>query len=184
MRHIIENSVLDAIRARRSIVRFDSKPVDEEKVEAILEAGRWAPSWLNKQPWRFLVIRDKSLKEKLSQAVPTVFSRGLREAPLCIAIVVDPKEDPFHYVEAGAIATQNMALAAQSIGLNTGWIGVFNVENRKKSSEQAVKQILGIPKDYRVISLLPIGHTGAEIMKPERKEMEQLVYTEKFGHKV
>jgi nitroreductase len=175
---IIENSVLESIRARRNIVRFSGEPVDEEKVETILEAGRWAPSWLNKQPWRFLVITDKNVKEKLSQAVPTVFGRSLREAPLCIAIVVDPKEDPYHYVEAGAIATQNMALAAQSIGLNTGWVGVFDIENRKKSSEQVVKQILGIPKNYRVISLLPIGHTDMEVTKPDRKRMEQLVLRE------
>ncbi len=177
------NFVLDAIKKRRSVVRFESTPLEEEKLKAILEAGRWAPSWLNKQPWSFIVVKDQNIKEQLSHVVPTIFVKGLREAPLCIAIIVDAAEDPFHFVEDGAVATQNMALAAQSLGLYSCWIGVFDVNNKSNSSENSVKQILQVPKTHRVISLLPIGYTAQEIEKKERKTLGQIVYENKFGHK-
>lgn len=177
------NSVLDSIKKRRSVVRFESTPLDGKKLKAILEAGRWAPSWLNKQPWSFIVVKDQDLKEKLSHAVPTVFVQGLREAPICIAVVVDAAEDPYHFVEDGAVATQNMALAAHSLGLYSCWIGVFDVKNQRNSSENNVKQILQVPKTHRVISLLPIGYTTQEITKKERKTLNQIVYENKFGNK-
>ena len=128
----MSNEVLGAIRNRRSVLRFESATVEDDKLEAILEAGRWAPSWINKQPWNFIVIKDQKTKEKLSEAVPTTFVQGLKEAPVCIAVVVNTVEDPYHYAETGAAAAQNMALAAHSLGLNSSWIGVYDLRNEKK----------------------------------------------------
>ena len=177
----MDNPVLDAIKKRRTVVRFENTNVEEDKIADILEAGRWAPSWLNKQPWSFIVIKDQKTKEELSQVVPTNFVEGLREAPVCIAVTVDTREDPFHYVEAGAIAAQNMALAAHSLGLQTSWIGVFDIKNQRNSAETKVKKILEIPKNYRVVAILPIGHSRYDIPKKERKELRHLIYKEKFG---
>ena len=177
------NPVLEAIKNRRSVPRFESTPVEKEKVEAILEAGQWAPSWLNKQPWSFIVITDKGIKEKLSEVVPTVLKEGLKEAPACIAVTVDTSEDPYHFIEDGATATQNMALAAHSLGLYSYWIGIFDLENQRKSSEALVKKILEIPETHRVISILPIGYTRYKIPKKERKTLYQLVYKNKFGER-
>jgi len=178
---MMKNSVLDAIKGRRSILRFKNNPVEKEKIEAILEAGRWAPSWLNKQPWNFIVITDKTIKEHLSEIVPTVVREGLKEAPVCIAVTVDTTEDPYHFVEDGAVATQNMALAAHSLGLHSYWIGIFDPENQSKSSEARVKQILEIPKTHRLISILPIGYSDYESPKKERKTLYHLVFQNKFG---
>lgn len=177
----MENPVLDAVKKRRTVLRFESTEVEQDKIEAILEAGRWAPSWLNKQPWRFIVIKDTGAREQLSEAVPTAFVQGLREAPVCIAITVDTEEDPYHFVEAGAIASQNMTLAAHSLGLQSSWIGVFDVRDQKNSAEAKVKKILEIPKNYRVITLLPIGHAKYDIPKKDRKELRHMVYEETFG---
>jgi len=177
------NPVLEAIKNRRSVLRFESTPIEEEKVNAILEAGRWAPSWLNKQPWSFIVITNKSIKEKLSEFVPTVCREGLKEAPVCIAVVVNTTEDPYHFIEDGAIATQNMALATHSLGLHSYWIGIFDLENQRGSSEARIKQILDIPKTHRMISILPIGHARYEIPKKERKTLYQMVYQNKFGNR-
>ena len=91
------NEVLATIKNRRSVVRFESTSIDDDKVEAILEAGRWAPSWINKQPWNFTVIKDQKTKEQLSDAVPTAFVQGLKESPLCIAVTVDATEDPYPF---------------------------------------------------------------------------------------
>jgi nitroreductase len=177
----VANEVLDAIRDRRSVSRFESKQVEEDKVEAILEAGRWAPSWLNKQPWSFIVISDQETKNELSKIVPTTFVQGLKEAPVCIAVTVDADEDPYHHVEDGAAATQNMALAAHSLGLNTSWIGVYDLNNQKNSAESKVKEILELPKNHRVIALLPLGHVKHDVPKKDRKTLREIVYREKFG---
>jgi nitroreductase len=179
----MNNLVLDAIKGRRTAVRFESTSVEEEKLKTVLEAGRWAPSWLNKQPWNFIVITDKNIKEKLSEVVPTVFVKSLREAPVCIAVVADTTVDQYHFVEAGAVATQNMALAAHSLGLHSCWIGIFDVKNQKKSSESHVKEILEVPKTHRAIALLPIGYTRQENLKAERKTLDQIVYQNRFGNK-
>jgi nitroreductase len=177
----MDNQVLDAIKKRRSVGRFESTEVKDDELEEILEAGRWAPSWLNKQPWSFIVIKDQKTKEKLSEVVPTTFVQGLKEAPVCILVIVDPEEDPYHFVEGGAVASQNMALAAHSMGLQSSWIGVFDIKEQKNSAESKVKQILEIPKKHRVIALLPIGHVKYDIPKKERKPLHKIMYHEKFG---
>jgi nitroreductase len=177
------NPVLDAIRDRRSVPRFESTQVEDDKLEAILEAGRWAPSWLNKQPWSFIVVKDKKIKEQLGEVVPTAFVQGLREAPVCIAVAVDPREDPYHFVEDGAVASQNMALAAHSLGLHSSWIGIFDVKEQKNSAESKVKQILEVPKEHRLIALLPIGHVKFDVPKKERKALHHIVYQDKFGNR-
>jgi len=177
----MDNPVLDAIKQRRTTLRFENTGVEQDKVEAILEAGRWAPSWLNKQPWNFIVIKDPKTKEQLSEIVPTAFVQGLREAPVCIAVTVNTEEDGYHFIEAGAIATQNMALAAYSMGLQTAWIGILDLKDKKKSAEAKVKKILEIPKNHRAIALLPIGHAKYDVPKKERRELRQIVYEERFG---
>jgi nitroreductase len=178
---IMTNPVLESIKNRRSILRFDSSPIEQEKLEAILEAGRWAPSWLNRQPWNFIVVTDQKIKEQLSEVVPTVFVQGLKEAPICIVVTVDTTVDPYHFLEDGAAATQNMALAAYSLGLHSCWIGVFDIKNEKKSSEAHIKQILSIPETHRVISILPIGKLGLEAPKKDRKPLFQMLHKNKFG---
>ncbi len=175
------NEILDAIRNRRSVIRFESTGIEDDKLEAILEAGRWAPSWINKQPWNFIVIKNQKTKEQLSEVVPTAFVQGLKEAPLCITVTVDSTEDPYHFVEDGAAATQNMALAAHGLGLNSSWIGVFDLKNQRTSAESKIRKILEIPKENRIIAIIPIGHVKNEPPKKDRKPLKHIVYQEKFG---
>ncbi len=177
---MMQNPVLDIIRSRRNIMRFDSTPIEEEKITALLEAGRWAPSWANTQPWKFIVIKDKTLKEKCSAHSPSVFTKGVKEAPVCIAIVVDAKADPYHYTEDGAAAAQNMALAAKSMGLCTGWIGVVDNKDHKDSTENKIKKTLELPNTYRVIAIIPVGYSSAAYPDHERKPLNEIVLEEKF----
>jgi nitroreductase len=174
------NQVVEAIKHRRSIIRFEKNPIEEEKIEAILEAGRWAPSWLNKQPWRFIVVTEPAIKETLAEFAPSLYKAGMQEAPVCIVVAVNPSEEPFHFIEDGAAATQNMALAAYSLGLGSCWIGVFRLEGERGSSEEKIKKILEIPKSHRVISLLPIGVPKYWDEKKSRKGLSQFVYHNKF----
>jgi nitroreductase len=177
---LLINPVMESIVNRRSVAKFEKTQVDTQKLETILEAGRWAPSWLNSQPWKFIVVKDQDVKERLSEVVPTVFSNGMKEAPLCIAVVVNTMEDPYHFVEDGAAATQNMLLATHSLGLQSCWIGVFDLEEAADSAEAQVRNILEVPEDHHVISILPIGVSN-EIAERERKKLDKLVYRDSFG---
>jgi hypothetical protein len=126
------NDVLNTIKNRRTIRKFKPDPIDEEKLQMILEAGRWAPSFSNLQPWRFIVIKDQDLKNALDKAAKeSVLHLGIREAPVVILVCVDRRVDPLHAIEAGTAATQNMALAAHSLGLGAG-VGLASGERRLK----------------------------------------------------
>lgn len=176
---MMTNAILQAIRNRRSATRFETDSIEEEKIQSVLEAGRWAPSWLNRQPWRFVLVRHQHVKDRLSEHVATTYRLGIGEAPICIVVCVDPEEDPYHFIEDGAAATQNMALAAHSLGLGSCWIGVFNLKGEEGSPEERIKDILELPKTYRVISLLPIG-IPKYIPVKKRKHLSQLIYRDNF----
>ncbi len=168
------NATLNTIKKRRSITNFLSKSVNEKVLQDVLEAGRWAPSWLNKQPWKFIVVSDESIRLRASDIVPTVFSSTVRVAPVIIAICVNPDLNPYHYIEEGAAVTQNMALAAHSMGLGTIWIGTFSLADEKNSTERKLKDLLKIPKKWRLISLLPLGYPKFKGQKT-RKELNEIV---------
>lgn len=92
---------------------------------------------------------------------------------MCIAASVNPKEDPFHFIEDGATTTQNMALAAQSLGLGSCWIVVFDLKEEKNSAEERINALLNIPKNFRLISVLPVG-VPRNVPFQERKNFHKL----------
>jgi nitroreductase len=162
--------LMETIRNRRTIRRFEPDPVADEKVEMILEAGRWAPSFSNLQPWKFIVIKDPGLKRAIDQAAKeSVLHWGVHEAPVLILVCVDRRIDPLHAIETGAAATQNMTLMAHSLGLGSGWIGVMGTE-----AETEIQKILKFPETMRVVSLVPVG-VSKESPKINRKSLQELV---------
>ena len=164
------SDLMEIIRNRRTIRRFKPDPVAQEKVQTILEAGRWAPSFSNLQPWKFLVIKDAKLKDTIDKvAKESVLHWGIHEAPVAILVCADRRVDPLHAIEAGAAATQNMTLMAHSLGLGTGWIGITGTE-----AEIAIQKLLKFPETMRIISLIPIG-IPRESPKGDRKPIEELV---------
>ncbi len=164
------SDLMETIRNRRTIRKFKPDPIAEEKIQTILEAGRWAPSFSNLQPWKFMVIKDSVLKSALDQAAKrSVLHWGIHEAPLAILVCVDGRVDPLHAAETGAAATQNMILMAHDLGLGTGWLGIMGTE-----AETAVQKLLKFPETMRVVSLIPIG-IPAETPKISRKPLEALV---------
>jgi len=164
------NEVLKTIRNRRTVRRFKPDPIDEEKLQMILEAGRWAPSFSNLQPWKFIVVKDQGLKNALDKAAKeSVLHLGINEAPVVILVCVDRRIDPLHAIETGAAATQNMTLAAYSLGLGTGWIGIWGTE-----AEPSIQKILKLPDTVRVVSLIPVG-VSCESPPAHRKPLEELI---------
>ena len=166
--------VLEAIKERRSVRKYEPKTVPEEELTQILEAGRWAPSASNAQPWKFIVVRDEKVKSELARVA--VYGRFLAEAPAAIAVVIDPQASN-HPVEDGAAATQNMLLAAHALGLGTCWIGSYD-----SAYEERAKQVLGIPGDKRLLSLISVGYP-AESPRKGRVDLSELVCYDQYTQK-
>lgn len=183
--------IFEAIRTRRSVRRFTDKPVEEEKIQAILEAVRQAPSWANLQCWRFVVVKDPDVKSEISEIsyVESFFGprgykanpakKGLAEAPVLIVACADPSqsgtlwEQPYYMTDIG-IAAQNLMLAARALGLGTVFVGVFD--------EEKIRSMLAIPSNIRVVGLFPVGYPLEEKTSgPARKTLNEIVFFEKWG---
>ena len=164
--------VLEAIKDRRSIRKYKELSISEEQVRQILEAGRWAPSRGNSQPWKFIVLRNAQGRTDLAEAIPT--GKFLAEAPLGIAVVVDPKASK-HPEQEGAAAIQNMLLVAYALGLGACWISVYGTDCEKKA-----KQILQIPDEEWLLSVVSIGRP-AETPEKGRKGLDEITFSDKYG---
>jgi len=164
--------VLEAIKGRRSIRKYKELSISEEQVRQILEAGRWAPSRGNSQPWKFIVLRNAQGRTDLAEAIPT--GKFLAEAPLGIAVVVDPKASK-HPEQEGAAAIQNMLLVAYALGLGACWISVYSTDCEKKA-----KQILQIPDEEWLLSVVSIGHP-AETPEKGRRGLDEITFSDKYG---
>jgi len=163
---------LQAIKERRSIRQYSQEPISEDQLNQILEAGRWAPSRGNSQPWKFIVLNDAQIRKELADAIPT--GTFLAQAPQGIAIVVDPEASK-HPEQEGAAATQNMLLAAHALGLGTCWISVRGTDWAKTAA-----LVLGIPDEEWLISIVAVGHSTEAPEKP-RKGLDEITFTNKYG---
>jgi nitroreductase len=169
--------VSEAIKKRRSVRNYLDKPVEEDKLLKILEAARFAPSASNRQEWRFVVVKNKGMRSRLSQAAKG--QSFVAEAPVVIACCAETDN---HLMTCGqkcypidvAIAIDHMTLAAEELGLGTCWIGAFY--------EDEVKKILEIPEDIRVVELLCLGYAGGSLQQPkDRLAMEKIAFSEKWN---
>jgi nitroreductase len=167
--------VLDAVRTRKSVRKYLSKPVEKEKLTAILEAGRLAPSASNCQEWRFVVVSGDAAKRKLAEAANNQTFVGEAAVVVAACAVTDG-----HVMSCGqecypidvAIALDHVTLAAVELGLGTCWIGAFD--------ERRVKQILGIPAEVRVVALMPLGYpSDSSVAKKSRLPFNEIV---KYEH--
>jgi nitroreductase len=168
-------NVMEAIRTRRSIRCYLSKPVEDEKLQQVLEAGRLAPSSANRQEWRFVVVRDAEMRIKLMSAAKNQPFVG--QAPVVIACCAQTDQ---HVMTCGemcysidvAIAVDHMTLAAWELGLGTCWIGAFYADQ--------VKEILGIPEEVPVVELLALGYPESVPSPTKRLSLEEIVHYDRW----
>ena len=165
--------VYDCIRSRRTVRNFEPDPVPDRVLNRILRAGRWAPSSSNVQPWHFIVIKNPAT----IQTMGGIATQGtfLGQAPLAIAIVMEDAARP--QLDAGRVI-QQMELVAWSEGLGTCFVGL-----RAEEQQVALKELLGIPSEMELITILPFGYreegfTGRGVA---RKSMAEIAHSEKFG---
>jgi len=165
---------LDVIRERGSVSKYEDRPIPEDIMKAVFEAARLAQSAENRQPWEFIVVREKEMKKKLA-------SGFVGEAPVVIVCVAHP-ENCGHvgsfdsYLVDVAIAVENMALVSWELGLGSCWVGAYD--------EEKVKELLDIPENLRVVSLLTLGYPAEkpanQIIRQRRKSLTQIIHYEKY----
>lgn len=165
-------ALLDLLRHRKSVRDFLDRPVESEKIMMCLEAARLAPSACNSQPWRFIVVDDKQLKNKLCDAAFSgIYSMNsfCKKAPVIVVIISERSRflagiggwfrgTKYYLIDIG-IAGEHFILQAEDLGLGTCWIGWFN--------EGAVKSVLNIPQHKKIDMLIALGYYEGEKLPSE-----------------
>ena len=169
-----ENPVIGALLKRRSIRRYNSKPVDKSDIRLMLKAGMYAPSARNEQPWHFMVIDDRGLLDKIREVHP--YASMLSGAALAILVCGDEHLElskGYWPVDCSA-ATQNILLAAHELGLGAVWLGVYPRQER----QSAINKIFELPSHVRPFSLISIGHPAEEKYVPDRFKENRIRWNE------
>jgi len=164
-----KRDILSIIRERRSTRMYKKKAPPEEEIEKLLEAGRWAPSGLNNQPWRFLVMKDKAKKDGLAEF--TRYGNIIKDAPVVIVACMDVADSYNRDKDLMAVGAciQNMLLQAHSMGLGSCWLG--EITNRKKD----VSSYLKLHQDLELMSVIALGYSDEGVTEGCRKTLKSLM---------
>lgn len=182
---ISELDFLEIIRKRQSDRAYQTTPIEKEKIERILEAARLAPSACNAQPWKFIVVDDFELKNKIADSTSSKvlgMNHFTKQAPVHIVIVEEKanftstagsfiKKKTFPLIDIG-IAAENICLQATAEGLGTCMIGWFD--------ESKVKKLLNIPRSKRVPLIITVGYPAKENREKRRKPLNDVVSFNKY----
>ncbi len=174
-------ALLDLIKHRKSVRNFLDRPVEREKIMMCLEVARLAPSASNSQPWRFIVVDDRQLKDKLCEAAFSgiyFINAFCKMAPVIVVVISEKSKfltrigemfrgTKYYLIDIG-IASEHFVLQAEELGLGTCWIGWFN--------ERAVKSILNIPQQKKIDILIAVGYYNREKLGTEhgRESMDKI----------
>ena len=168
----MSSPVLDAIYNRRSIREYTDRDVETAQLHEIIRAGTWAPSGLNNQPWRFVVIKDEQIRSQLAEQ--THYGHIIKSAPALIAVYLDSgamyNEVKDH--QAAGACIENMLLAAEALSLGAVWLGQI-LQNK-----QEVNALLDLPEELDLMAVLAIGHPANHDQKSQRKPLQEVILKE------
>lgn len=169
----INADIFQVIMNRRSVRKYKDTPVEDEKIQKCLDAARWAPSASNRQPWHFIIIKNEETRKILANLHP--YGRFMKESPVVIVVLGDPRRHPTYYLMDSCIATQNFLLTAHAQGLGTCWMGMAGVD-----FEKDMKRVLNIPDHMSILCCVSLGYP-AESPSSSRRPLSDMVSHEKFG---
>lgn len=171
---------LEAIRTRRSVRRFLDREIPREVIRDILAAGVRAPNGGNRQPWRFVVVTDR---EKIRRFDPVAHQPCVEKAPAVIVACADPHDTWARYDENDqcwlldtCAAIENMLLAIHDMGLGGVWVITF--------SKQAVRRLVGIPRHWQIVSIVPFGYPRGETSLSSRRPLSEVAFLEDPDHPI
>lgn len=152
---------IELLKTRRSKRKFTPEKIESEKIELLIQAALMSPTGKKKNHWDFVVVQDKSMLEKLSHCKPHSASL-IASAPLAIVVIGNPQQSDT-WIEDCSIASIIVQLAAESLGLGSCWVQVHKREhNETQTAGEYVKQILGIPSEKEVLSIIAIGYPNED----------------------
>jgi nitroreductase len=177
---------MDVVKGRRSVRKYEDTQVPDEKLETVLDAVKWAPSWANTQCWEIIVIKEAATKEQLQSTFPPKgqpATKAIVQAPVVLAVCAKLKSSGYYNGQVSTkfgdwflfdlgIASQNICLAAHSLGLGTVMVGLFD--------QDKAGRILDVPQGYEVVLLIPLGYPAKISSAPPRKEISEFRHNEKF----
>lgn len=178
-------SILDLIISRQSDRKYDSKPVEKEKLERIIEAGRMAPSACNAQPWKFVVVTDSELIVRIAETASAKLvgmNSFVAQAPVILVIIREQpnmsskvggtiKNKDYSLIDIG-IAAENICLQARAEGIGSCIIGWFD--------ERQLKKLLSIPRPKRVELIITLGYSLSHPREKKRKPAKEIVSYNKY----
>ncbi len=168
------DAVLENIHNRKSVRQFTSEPVSDEHIETMLKAAMAAPTAVNYQPWRFVVITEREKLDAMAEILP--YAKMLKQAPLAIVVCgettwFDGNANPYWQQDCSA-ATQNILLTAEALGLGAVWTGVYpNMELARPLGE-----FLGLPATVQPLCTIPIGHHDGTTQPRDKWKPENIHY--------
>ena len=178
-KRITPQALMGLLRGRRSIRRYRPDPVPEEMLEQLLEAGRWAPSASNRQPWHIIVVRDEEIRQQMAEHAAAYVIRWAQvgEAPLLLVLCGDgrnPVYRQFLHEDVGLAGAQ-MMLQAKALGLGSCWIGALD--------RKAIASILKLPEHLEIVGLLTVGFPAEDPPPPPRKPLAEIVHYDVYGNR-
>jgi nitroreductase len=167
--------ILNLLKSRRSIRVYQERPFQQDLLLQILEAGRWAPTGANLQPWHFTVVADPETKRQDGEVARFLFikSSHVGKAPVALVLGFDTRKGKYGRYDV-TLAGANMMTMVTHLGLGTCWIGAFD---RSK-----VKEILEIPENIEVMGLITLGYPGENTEIPPKAELEKIVHWESWSN--
>jgi nitroreductase len=167
--------VLEVIKGRRSVRSFKPDPIPEEHLKLILEAGLWAPSGGNAQPWEFVLVREKQVIDKIR-----LFSPGLFGDPYALIVLCVNKNRIKRRDESGKqIALMDVAMAAQNMMLEAYYLGVGSCPIAS-FNKTAIKELLDMPDHVDPVLMVSLGYPEKWPEPPKRRPFEEVVHYEKY----
>jgi nitroreductase len=160
----------EAITGRASVREYQPKPISKNLLEKIVDAARRAPTARAVEPWEFVVVAD----EKTLQDLGKLAENGpfLREAAACIAVFC---QETKYYLEDGCAATENILLYARDLGIGSCWVA-----GDKKPYAANVANLLGVPENYKLVSLVSLGWPKSSIEQKKKRALQDVIHWEKF----
>jgi len=163
-------SLVDVVLSRRSVRRYEQKEIPKDVLDRILEAGRQAPSAMNRQPWHFIVLTDYEIKKELSKGF---FNRHIKDSAVTVVgVAYTGFIDRRWSTISTSIALQNMVIAAWAMGVGSCWIGDFKEDN--------VKKLLKIPNKWKIVALVSFGYPAEKPRLKRKKLLDKIVSFNKF----
>ena len=165
------NELTEVIKRRRSVRKFESKPISEEIIRDILDCARLAPTANNLQPWLFGAVTDPSIRREIAEL--TEYGKFIKDCAVCFAVFADSTKK--YFLEDGCAATENILLACAAHGIGSCWVA-----GHKKVYVDSIRKLLKVPEPYTLIALIAAGYSK-EQPSPKKKTLDEVTFFNKVA---